>query len=122
MAIEIFPPIEFAELPKPDWNLADGAVVDITESKLGDGFVFRMANGINHNRGGWSPTWSSLSPAMGQGLYDWLNARRKLVPVRWTHPIRNTQIQVTIEDVTLTWDEWDNAVLSVQFQQDFNPR
>ncbi|QBJ04559.1 minor tail protein [Pseudomonas phage Lana] len=105
----------------PDWGLSDGAQVNVEESKLGDGYVFRQAKGLNHKRSGWSPSWTNLDPVLAQVVYDWLDARRKLVPVRWLHPVRNVYFQVTVEDVTLTWDVWNNATLSITFEQDFNP-
>lgn len=121
MPAEIFPPAGWADMGTPDWGLADKAQADIEETKLGDGYVFRQARGLNFIRSAFSPTWPNLPPALGQQAYDWLNLRRKLVPIRWRHPIRDTYIQVTIEDVTITWDEYNNAVLSLELQQDFNP-
>lgn len=121
MAAEMFPPAEYQPMELPDWNFGDRAEADIEESVLGDGYVFRQARGLNFKKGSWSPVWSNLDPVKGQALYDWLLARLKLVTIQWVHPVRNTVLKVTVEDVSLVWDQWNNAILSVSFKQSFNP-
>jgi phage-related protein len=121
MAAEIFPPIEHQPMELPDWNFGERPEVKVEESELGDGYVFRQAQGLNFKKGTWQPVWSNLDPVKAQALYDWLLERVKLVTVQWTHPVRNTVLKVTIEDVSLVWDQWNNAILSVSFKQSFNP-
>ena len=121
MAAEIFPPLEHQPMEDPDWNFGDKGEATIEENTLGDGYVFRKAKGLNFKKGSWSPTWSNLDPVKGQALYDWLFARLKLDTIRWVHPVRNTELKVTIEEVSLVWDQYNNAVLSVSFKQSFNP-
>lgn len=121
MAAEIFPPAQYLPMELPDWNFGDRPEAAIEENTLGDGYMFRKAQGLNFKKGNWSPTWSNLDPVKAQALYDWLEARLKLVTIRWVHPVRDKELKVTIEDVSLVWDQYNNAVLSVSFKQSFNP-
>lgn len=123
--MDVFPPslaqFGVAKLDDPDWGFKDSTDADVQESSLGDGYVFREPSGLNYLRRTWSPSWSNLDPDVAEYLYDFLEARLKLTPMKWVHPTRGTTVQVTARTIELTWDQWNNGVLDVTFEQDFNP-
>lgn len=112
----------FPTIDNPDYGLSSSPEANVEETALGDGYVFREAVGINYLRDSWSPTWSSLDPAVAQSTYLWLRARLKLTPFLWFHPVEHVQYQVVCSSVTKTDDTWGNATLSATFVQDFNPQ
>lgn len=108
-------------MPSPDWGLSTDLSTDIEEIKLGDGYVVRQPKGLNFRSESFSPSWSDLDPAPGQFIYDWLKARADLVPFRWVHPVTGAVYQVIARGPKISYDTWNNAVVSVTFEQDFNP-
>lgn len=107
---------------KPDWGFNESPTTNVTESRLGDGYVFREPNGINFRRTTWQPGWSSLEKAEGESTYDWLKARQRLIPFLWQHPLTGVMYQVVCQEVAKTYDTWNNVVLTTTFEQDFNPQ
>lgn len=117
---EVFPPVDVV-LPLPDWGFSLAPEADVHVSKLGDGYEVRTPAGLNYISETLSPTWSTLEPEVGKAAYAFLKPRLKYRSLLYTDPIFNTQYKVICESVSLTYDTWGNAVLDVQFRQDFNP-
>lgn len=110
----------FPDVGAPDWGITENVQDDITTIKLGDGYVLRTPNGINFRRDQWNPKWSHLDRTTAEDLHDWLRARKNLTPFMWEHPFRGMK-KVICTSVTLTWDTYNNAVVSAAFEEDHNP-
>jgi phage-related protein len=123
--MDTFPPslAQFGvnEMPTPDWGLSTDLSVNVEKTRLGDGYVFRQAVGINYKTESFSPSWSNLEPEPAEFLYQWLKERVDLIPFLWAHPVTGKIYQVIATGVNKTDDQWNNAVLSVTFEQDHNP-
>ncbi|QYW06476.1 putative minor tail protein [Pseudomonas phage UAntarctica] len=117
---EVFPPAGLV-LPSPDWGYKISPDADVQVSKLGDGYEVRTPSGLNFISENLSPTWSSLDPDVGLAAYNFLKARLRWKGLLFTDPISGQVYKVTADSVALTYDTWGNAVLDVQFRQDFNP-
>lgn len=111
---------KFPDIGAPDWGFAEATEEDITRIKFGDGYVLRMANGINHQKGQWSPRWSFLDVEVGESAYGWLKPRKNLIPFFWEHPFEGSK-RVVCTGTSLTYDTYGNCVLSATFEEDFNP-
>lgn len=120
MAAPLFPPAGL-EMPSPDWGFKETPQANVKEEAMGDGYVHREPKGINHIKRSLPMTWSSLDEDVALAAYDWLLPKLKLTPIRVFHPKRNQEIQVIVDSIEITYDTWNNAVLSVGFTEDFNP-
>lgn len=114
--MDVFPTID-----KPDWGLDVGTEADVDEIKLGDGYVSRRPKGINFLKDSWSPTWSSLDVEVARTTHKWLRARLKWKPFMWLHPVDLVQVQVVCLSVKLTYNQFNDEILTATFEQDFNP-
>jgi len=114
--MDVFPAID-----NPDYGLEDTPEADIDEVKMGDGYVFRRPKGLNYLKYTWPLKWNTLEVADAREVYAWLKARLKLVPFHWTHPITGVVYQVTCQEVKLTYNEFNDEILTATFEQDFNP-
>ena len=114
--LEQFPPIG-----APDWGLGTDPEATVTRVRLGDGYEFRRPEGINHLKDKWSPTWSSLDPDVAEITHAWLKARLNWKAFEWVNPITGLPVKVLCTDAKLTHSDWNNCVLTVVFEQDFNP-
>lgn len=111
---------EFPDIGAPDWGFAESTSEDITTVKFGDGYVLRMPNGINYQKGQWSPRWSDLDTATGDSVYKWLRQRKNLIPFFWAHPFEGMK-KVVCTNTSLSHDTYGNCVLSASFEEDVNP-
>lgn len=106
----------------PDWGFAeDDPDVAVTEIRMGDGYVLRQKQGINHIRDKWAPSWSSLTKVQAESTYQWLRERKKLTAFLWTHPISGVVTQVVCTGVTLAYNDYNDYALRAEFERDFNP-
>ena len=117
---DLFPPPGLV-LPKPDWGFKESPDADVIVEKMGDGYEVRTPNGLNHIKDTLSPTWSSLDPDVGVQAYEFLKSRLNWKSVMWEHPLNGRMLKVVPQQLSITYDTWGNAVLDVQFRQDFNP-
>lgn len=120
MAAEIFPPAGVV-LGTPDWGFQQAPDADVDIYKLGDGYESREPKGLNSVKESFSPSWSNLSPGPALQAYNFLKARLKWKQLTWTHPVTGATHKVTCQSVSITYDQWDNAILAASFKQDFNP-
>ena len=110
----------FPLLTAPDWGLESSPEADVEEQKLGDGYVLRRPNGINHLRESWSPSWSFLDHVECQATYNWLKARLKSKAFLWAHPTDGTLYKVVCESVSRVVADVGIFALRARFVQDFN--
>lgn len=118
--MDVFPPAD-VEIGTPDWGFSDNPEANVNVITLGDGYVSREPIGLNHITNTYSPNWSSLDPVEAGKAYEFLFPRLKWKPFKWVHPVTQVQLQVTVEAVSLTYDEFNNAVLAATFKTDHNP-
>ncbi|MCY1289969.1 Phage minor tail protein [compost metagenome] len=111
----------FPDIGAPDWGLASDPQATVTSISLGDGYDFRRPEGINHIRESWSPSWSSLDPAMAESAYQWLRERLSWRAFLWNNPATGQTMKVLCTNVRLSLSEWGNSTLTATFRQDFNP-
>lgn len=111
----------FPDIGLPDWGLSDSTNDDVTNIRLGDGYEFRAANGINFRRETWSPRWSHLDDEAGEMAYAWLLERKNITAFLWYHPTRKAVFKVVCREVQLVADEFGNRRLNATFERDFNP-
>lgn len=114
MALEQFP-----NIGNPNWGFTDETDDTLNEVQFGDGYRLVQPAGLNHQRGGWSLTFS-LEEADALPAYSWLKTRKKVTPFLWTHP-DGTEYQVRCESVRLTYSQYNDYTLAVTLTQDFNP-
>jgi phage-related protein len=112
---------QFPEIEAPDWGLADEPEPDIDQTSFGDGYALRRKKGINSSRERWSPVWSTLDTATAKATYDWLKVRQNLTAFWWVHPVRGEPVKVLCTGVRLTYNNYNDEVLTASFLQDFNP-
>lgn len=111
----------FPDIGAPDWGLDENPSADVHEVTFGDGYVLRAPKGINHIRDEWSPVWSGLESSVARSTYAWLRSRLKITPFLWEHPVTGETVQVVCTGTKLSYDGFNNEVLSATFRQDFNP-
>lgn len=114
-------PLPAWNMPTPDWGFASTPKADVTRTKLGDGYEFREAKGLNYRSESFQPSWSNLDPTLGQTVYGWLFQRLELNAFKWKHPVTNKMYQVVASDLSIEYDVFNNAVVKVTLTQDFNP-
>lgn len=117
---DVFPP-PGVDLGTPDWGFKDEPDANVEVSNFGDGYAARELIGLNAITDKWNPTWSSADVQPAMMAFDFLKPRLKWNPVLWTHPITGVVYKVICQSLSLTYDQWNNAVLEVQFERDFNP-
>lgn len=111
----------FPTIPNPAYGLEDAPEADIDEVKMGDGYVFRRPKGLNYIKHTWPLTWDSLEVAQARSTHAWLRERLKLTAFKWTHPVTGVVYQVTCQEVKLTYNQYNDEILTATFEQDFNP-
>ena len=111
----------FPDIGTPDYGLEVATETDMEEITLGDGYVLRRPNGINYLKDSWSPVWSGLEAAQARSTHAWLRERLNRTPFKWVHPITGLQVQVICSAVRLTYNQFNDEVVSASFKQDFNP-
>lgn len=117
---DVFPP-PGVNLGTPDWGFQQAPEAEVDIYSLGDGYEVREPKGLNWLKESFSPSWSSTDPVTAKAAYDFLKARLKWKQMTWTHPVSGVVYKVTCQSVSITYDTFNNAVLSVSFKQDFNP-
>lgn len=120
MATDVFPPAG-VELGTPDWGFKESPEADVDVIPLGDGYESREPKGLNWIKDSYEPTWSSLETAPAQQAYEFLRARLKLKAVMWNHPVTGQPVKVVPQAVSINYDTYNNAILSVTFKRDHNP-
>ena len=111
----------FPNIDKPAWGLEDDPQADVDEVKMGDGYVLRRPKGINFLSESWSPSWDSLEAAVALSTHLWLKARLKITPFAWTHPVTGVVFQVICTSAKLSYNQYNDYILTATFEQDFNP-
>lgn len=114
-------PLPAWNMPAPDWGFASTPQANVTKTKLGDGYEFREAKGLNYRSETFQPVWSNLDPTLGQTVYDWLFERLDLKAFKWKHPVTNKMYQVLAGELSIEFDVFNNAIVKVTLTQDFNP-
>lgn len=115
MSLETFP-----DIGQPDWGLQVSPTASVTTLVLGDGYIFRAPEGINHLRDSWSPTWGDVTEAKALSTQAWLRARLRLTPFMWTDP-QGVQKKVICQEVRVSYNQFNSMSLSATFEEDFNP-
>lgn len=110
----------FPDIGPPDWGFGEKSEDSVYEVAFGDGYRLRMPDGINWQRGVWTPTWGFLEPEVAEDAYAWLKARKKVTPFMWEHP-KYGPVKVTCEEVGMTRSEYGNSTLAATFHESFNP-
>ena len=111
----------FPDIGNPDYGLEDAPEADVEEIKLGDGYVVRRPKGINYLKETWTPTWSTIEAPVARSTMAWLKARLKVKPFKWTHPISGVVYQVVCTAAKLSYNQFNDEILTATFEQDFNP-
>lgn len=114
--MDVFPTID-----KPAYGLEDAPEADVDEVKMGDGYVLRRPKGINYIKNTWNPSWDSLEDTVARSTYAWLLARLMITPFQWTHPVTGVVYQVVCKAVKLSYNAFNDEILTATFEQDFNP-
>ena len=117
---DVFPPVGI-DLPTPDWGFKETPDVEVSVNKLGDGYESRELIGLNPVKKTYEPEWSVLDEAVAQAAYEFILARLKWKAVLWTHPVTGVVLKVVAQSVSITYDTFNNAVLSITFKTDHNP-
>lgn len=117
---DLFPP-PGVELEAPDWGFSESPDANVNVSKFGDGYAARELVGLNAVSDTWNPVYSNCEVAAAQQAYNFLKPRLKWNPVMWQHPITGVMYKVICASVKITYDVYNNAVLDIQFERDFNP-
>lgn len=116
----IFPPVGM-KLGQPDWGFKHDPTADVEVVKLGDGYEFREPKGLNHISTAFQPVWSNLDPLVATAAYEDLLPDLKLRERLWIHPLTGATWKVIPEALSLEYDTWGNAILSITWRQGFNP-
>lgn len=111
---------KFPNIGAPDWGFAENTKETVTNIKFGDGYELRMKTGLNHQKGTWSPRWSHLDPQVGEAAYAWVKPLINLKAFYWDHPLEGTK-KVICTSASLTHDVYNNCVLAMSLEEDFNP-
>ena len=114
--MDVFPTID-----NPAWGLEDDPQADVDVVKMGDGYVLRRPKGINYISNTWPLTWDSLEVAEAKSTHAWLTARLNLTPFSWTHPVTGVVYQVVCTAAKLSYNQFNDYILTATFEQDFNP-
>ena len=114
--MDVFPTID-----NPDYGLEDAPEADVDVIKMGDGYEIRRPKGINYIKETWTPTWDSLEVAVARSTHKWLVARLNLTPFSWTHPVTGVVYQVVCTAAKLSYNQYNDEILTATFEQDFNP-
>lgn len=117
---DVFPP-PGTELEAPDWGFSESPDAEVEVSKFGDGYEARELKGLNAIKDTWNPVYSNCTLAAGEACYAFLKPRLKWNPVLWTHPVTGAVHKVICTSLKKTYDVYDNIVLDIQFEVDFNP-
>jgi phage-related protein len=111
----------FPNIKAPAYGLEDAPEADVEEVKMGDGYTLRRPKGINYIKDKWDLTWDSLEDTDARSTFAWLKARMNLIPFLWTHPVSGVVYQVICKSPKLTYNQFNDEVLTATFEQDFNP-
>lgn len=117
---DVFPP-PGVELEAPDWGFSESPKADVEVSNFGDGYAARELKGLNAISDSWNPVYSNCTLVDGEAAYNFLKPRIGWNPVMWAHPITGVVYKVICESIKKTYDQWDNIILDIQFERDFNP-
>lgn len=117
---DVFPPAGVV-LGEPDWGFKENPEAKVDVITLGDGYESREPVGLNHITDVYDLTWSSLDPAPARQAHLFLRARLKWKAILWTHPITKEVIKVVPQSCSLTYDIYNNAVLTATLKRDYNP-
>lgn len=112
---------QFPDIGAPDWGLSAEPEADVESISLGDGYEIRRPAGLNHVKESWSPSWSSLDPAVATDAYNWLRARLKWKAFIWVNPLDGLETRVICTSARVSHADYGNSALSATFKQDHNP-
>ncbi len=113
--------VDFPVSVKPDWGFADSAAANIQRVKFGDGYELRSKAGLNSLAKKWDPTWTNLTKAQADTIYQFILPRLQFEAFLWEHPTELVKYKVVCESVTKSHTEYDNFSISLSLVQDFNP-
>lgn len=111
---------EFPVSIAPDWGFADKISANVNVIKFGDGYELRAKAGLNYLKKRWNPTWSSLTQEQATLIKEFIEPKLKLEAFLWAHPTEEIQYRVVCQDISVSHDNYNNFVISLEFEQDFN--
>lgn len=104
----------------PSWGSALTKKYAVTDIAFGDGYSQRVGEGINRKREMWQLKFTVVDETTAAAIEAFLDGESGVTGFLWTPPGRS-QIVVTCQEFSKVYNDFNNAVISCVFRQEFEP-